>query len=204
MQRLLVFVTLLSLTFVACNGNDAPGELASPQSAVTTATPMAGTTLPPPVSAEASVSDEEAREIEQWGVMACDAVSAFGDAMLSHIDGVDAASLSFEDRRERAIRINAVVWESAGLAADVLASITPPEGAEAFHEALTDQMVRVSELAERRDAELRTAESVEDIERTNIKVEQLLIETDSQVAITGGALARKFDEAALAIAQCRF
>ncbi|MQC17107.1 MAG: hypothetical protein DWG82_02590 [Chloroflexi bacterium] len=205
MPRLMAVLGLTFLTLVACTGDDASTQQGSRPSAVTTTTPTAGATSRPLATPEAtSISDAEAEEIQQWAMTVCEAVSSFGDAMLSLIDDVEAATLPFEDRKERAIRINTVVWESARSTADTLADITPPGGAGEFHAALTDQMIRVAELAGRQDTELRDAQGIEDIERTNIEAEQLLIETDQQVGITGSRLEQKFAEAALAIAQCRF
>ncbi len=83
--------------------------------------------------------DEEPADPSTWAAGMCTAQQTFATAIIESRDNRDPSTLELQERKERAARLGKIEAEAARQLAKDLEAITPPKGAEAYHDALIQQ-----------------------------------------------------------------
>lgn len=138
----------------------------------------------------------ESLEEPEWAAQVCAIAQRLADDVEAADDGVDARTLTLEERKARADEIQTPVAEAYEAAAADFAEISAPPDSHDFHEAIQTQAEEIADALRAAIAKVGQAAAVEDIEAENAALNIVVESTDEDIADAADSLT---DEARTAL-----
>lgn len=115
--------------------------------------------------------DEEPADPSTWAAGMCTAEQKFLTAIIDSRDNRDPSTLELQERKERAARLGKIEAEAARQLAKDLEAITPPKGAEAYHDALVQQAKDTAKAVETQVKAIEKATTAQQIAVANAEAQ---------------------------------
>ncbi len=145
----------------------------------------------------------EALDEPAWATRVCAIAQDVSGSLASLDDGVDPSALSLEERAKRAKRLQEPVAEILDDAAARMAEISPPDGAETYHNALASGWRESGAAYREAVAKASEATSVAEIEDGNTSLAIVLEQVRQDVVAAAESLSDDALAALRAVSNCQ-
>ena len=169
---LLVAASVLALLLLACGGSDEDDRTGA--DAAVAAGAGAGVSTATPTPTEPPSPSVEDQQVAGWGEHVCGVTSSFAIDFLASGDPRDPTALDLEARRERAVAMFPVQYDAVRAAAEALDGVEPPARTAQLHRLLLATYLDLDRALEEQERAIREAVTTDEIEASNLEVNQLI------------------------------